>query len=135
MYEADFTYPRAYEVALEALTAPDRPAALICATDRIAYGVYKAARELGLRIPEDVAVTGFGGYDTSEVVTPPLTTVRFDVEVAACVCAETVLRLFRGGHVAPPPTSPKIIAPKASVSGAFIAQIDAFGAIISGGPA
>lgn len=99
VYEADFTYPRAYEVALEALTAPDRPAALICATDRIAYGVYKAARELGLRIPEDVAVTGFGGYDTSEVVTPPLTTVRFDVEVATCVCAETVLRLFRGEPV------------------------------------
>ena len=99
VYEADFTYPTAYAVARKVLLSPDRPEALICATDRIAYGVYKAARELELRIPEDVSVTGFGGYDTSEVVTPPLTTVRFDVEVAACMCAETVLRMFHGEPV------------------------------------
>ncbi len=99
VFEADFTYPGAYAVARRVLAAPDHPRVLICATDRIAYGVYKAARELGVRIPADVAVTGFGGYDTSEVVTPPLTTVRFDVETAACVCAETVLRMFRGEPV------------------------------------
>ena len=98
-YVADFTYPTSYAVARHALEAPDRPEALVCATDRIAYGVYKAARELGLRIPEDVSVTGFGAYDTSEVVTPPLTTVGFDVEAAACVCADTVLKMHRGEPV------------------------------------
>lgn len=98
-YVADFTYPTSYAVARHALEAADRPEALVCATDRIAYGVYKAARELGLRIPEDVSVTGFGAYDTSEVVTPPLTTVGFDVEAAACVCADTVLKMHRGEPV------------------------------------
>ena len=99
IYTADFTYPTAYAVAKRVLASPDRPQALICATDRIAYGVYKAARELGLSIPDDIAVAGFGGYDTSEVVTPPLTTIRFDVETAACVCADTVLRMFHGEPV------------------------------------
>lgn len=98
-YIADFTYPTAYSVARHVLESADRPEILICATDRIAYGVYKAARELGLRIPEDVSVTGFGAYDTSEIVTPPLTTVGFDVEAAACVCADTVLKMHRGEPV------------------------------------
>lgn len=98
-YLADFTYQTAYETALRALSAPDRPEALLCATDRIAYGAYKAARELHLRIPEDLSVTGFGGYDTSEILTPPLTTIRFDVETAACVCADTILRMRQGEPV------------------------------------
>ena len=98
-YLADFTYHTSYTVARRVLQQPDRPQILLCATDRIAYGVYKAARELGLRIPEDISVTGFGGYDTSEVLTPPLTSIRFDFETEACVCADTVLKMFRGEPV------------------------------------
>lgn len=98
-YIADFTYPTACDVARRVLESANHPEALVCATDRIAYGVYKAARELGLRIPDDVSVTGFGAYETSEIVTPPLTTVRFDVEAAACVCADTVLKMHRGEPV------------------------------------
>lgn len=98
-YLADFTYPTACAVARQVLQSPDHPQVLVCATDRIAYGVYKAARELGLRIPEDISVTGFGGYDTSELLTPPLTTIRFDVDTAAFVCADTVLKLTRGEPV------------------------------------
>lgn len=98
-YVADFTYPTAHEVARRVLEDPNHPEALVCATDRIAYGVYKAARELGLRIPEDVSVTGFGAYDTSEIVTPPLTTIGFDVEAAAYVCADTVIKMHHGEPV------------------------------------
>ena len=94
-YLADFTYQTAYTVARRILQQSDRPQILLCATDRIAYGVYKAARELGLRIPQDISVTGFGGYDTRELLTPPLTSIRFDSETEACVCADTVLKMFR----------------------------------------
>lgn len=75
------------------LSGSNPPDALLCATDRIAYGVYKAARELGLRIPQDIGVTGFGGYETSALLDPPLTTVSFDVETAAAICADTILAL------------------------------------------
>lgn len=98
-YLADFTYPTALSAARDILRAPDRPEALVCATDRIAYGVYKAARELGLRIPQDLSVTGFGGYETNELLIPPLTTIRFDAETQAVICAETVLRMSRGEPV------------------------------------
>lgn len=58
-YLADFTYRTACAVARDILRDPQRPQILVCATDRIAYGVYKAAQELGLRIPQDISVTGF----------------------------------------------------------------------------
>lgn len=46
-----------------------------------------------------ISVTGFGGYDTSELLTPPLTSIRFDAETEACICADTVLRMLRGEPV------------------------------------
>lgn len=98
-YLADFTYQTSLAVARDILRSPDRPEVLVCATDRIAYGVYKAARELGLRIPEDISVTGFGGYETNELLIPPLTTIRFDAETQAIICAETVLKMSRGEPV------------------------------------
>lgn len=98
-YLADFTYQTSLAVARDILRSPDRPEVMVCATDRIAYGVYKAARELGLRIPEDLSVTGFGGYETNELLIPPLTSIRFDAETQAVVCADTVLKMFRGEPV------------------------------------
>lgn len=100
-YLADFTYPTARSVALDVLRDAGHPQILICATDRIAYGVYKAAQELGLRIPEDISITGFGGYETSELLTPPLTTIRFDVDTQSVVCADTILKMVRGEPVSP----------------------------------
>ncbi len=98
-YLADFTYQTALSAARDILRDPDRPEILVCATDRIAYGVYKAARELGLRIPQDISVTGFGGYETNELLIPPLTTIRFDAETQAVICAEAVLKMARGEPV------------------------------------
>lgn len=100
-YLADFTYHTACAVARDILRDPQHPQILVCATDRIAYGVYKAAQELGLRIPEDISVTGFGGYETSELLAPPLTTLRFDAETQAVVCADTVLKMIQGDPVSP----------------------------------
>lgn len=89
----DFTYDTSYKQALSLLQQEDSPEAVLCSSDRIAHGVYKACIELGLKIPEDVSVTGFGGYDTSEILNPPLTTIKFDVETSAYVCADTILKM------------------------------------------
>ena len=42
-----------------------------------------AIREHGLRIPEDIAVIGFGGFEWGQYVTPPLTTISLDVVTMA----------------------------------------------------
>jgi signal transduction histidine kinase len=53
-----------------------RPTAVVCATDPIAFGVMEKAWELGLRVPEEVAVTGFDDLPEALQVIPHLTSVR-----------------------------------------------------------
>ncbi|WP_414042338.1 LacI family DNA-binding transcriptional regulator [Macrococcus sp. EM39E] len=51
--------------------------AIICATDNIALGVLKAAQQQGINVPQALSITGFGGYETTSIVTPMITTIRF----------------------------------------------------------
>lgn len=65
-----------YDRARELLGLPNPPTAIFCGNDRMAMGAYDAIKELGLRIPQDVAVMGF---DNQEIIAaylrPGLTTV------------------------------------------------------------
>ena len=58
----------------------ERPTAVFCDDDIIAAGLYLAARERGLRVPDDLSVVGFDDMDFARVLTPPLTTVALDAE-------------------------------------------------------
>jgi len=58
-----------------ALTAPSRPTAIFAYSDLLAVGVLKAAHEVGLRIPQDVALVGYDDIEFAPFVEPPLTTV------------------------------------------------------------
>jgi DNA-binding LacI/PurR family transcriptional regulator len=64
------------EPARQLLSGPDRPTAIYAASDLYAKEVYRAARELGLRVPRDVSVVGFSDDDFAAEMEPPLTTVR-----------------------------------------------------------
>ncbi|GGY10027.1 LacI family DNA-binding transcriptional regulator [Streptomyces djakartensis] len=61
--------------------ARPRPTALVCDDDKLAAGAYKAARRLGLRIPDDVSVTGLDDLALATAIDPELTTVRLDAEL------------------------------------------------------
>ncbi|MER7464974.1 LacI family DNA-binding transcriptional regulator [Streptomyces sp. NPDC097981] len=64
-----------------ALAAPaDRPTAVICDDDILAAGACKAARRLGLRVPDDLSVTGVDDLALATAVEPELTTVRLPAE-------------------------------------------------------
>ncbi|MBL3668134.1 LacI family DNA-binding transcriptional regulator [Streptomyces sp. M2CJ-2] len=71
----------AVTAAQAALTGPDRPTAVICDDDQLAAGTYKAARRLGLRIPDDLSVTGLDDLALATALDPELTTVRLDAEL------------------------------------------------------
>ena len=70
-------------LALELLGSDERPSAVLCLSDSIAYGVYAACAELGLSIPGDVAVAGFGDHPISRLLAPPLTSTVWDVDRVA----------------------------------------------------
>ncbi|MGY0022751.1 LacI family DNA-binding transcriptional regulator [Streptomyces sp. cg35] len=57
-----------------------RPTAIVCDDDKLATGAYKAARRMGLRIPEQLSVTGFDDLSLATAVEPELTTVRLPAE-------------------------------------------------------
>ena len=78
-------------LAVELLSAPDRPTAMFCMSDSIAYGVCVACAELGLNIPGDVSVAGFGEHPMSRLLAPPLTSTAWDVERVAQVATGFLL--------------------------------------------
>ena len=50
--------------------------AVFAGNDMMAYGVYRAAGKMGLKVPDDLSIVGFDDLKFSEIVEPPLTTVR-----------------------------------------------------------
>ncbi len=78
------------------LRRADRPTAIIAGNDLQALGVYQAAREARLHIPEDLSVVGFDDLPVAQWVGPPLTTIRQPLFEMAVAAAELVLALARG---------------------------------------
>jgi LacI family xylobiose transport system transcriptional regulator len=78
------------------LRRPDPPSAIITGNDLQALGVYQAAREKRLHIPEDLSVVGFDDLPVARWVGPPLTTVRQPLIEMAEAAATLVLEMARG---------------------------------------
>ncbi|MFD5681991.1 LacI family DNA-binding transcriptional regulator [Streptomyces bacillaris] len=69
------------EAAEQALAVTgERPTAIVCDDDILAAGACKAARRLGLRVPDDLSVTGFDDLALATAVEPELTTVQLPAE-------------------------------------------------------
>jgi DNA-binding LacI/PurR family transcriptional regulator len=74
--------------------------ALICDDDILAGGVYMAARQRGIRIPEDLSVVGFDDLDFARVLAPPLTTVAIDAEHLGAAAFDALKRDLAGEPIA-----------------------------------
>jgi LacI family transcriptional regulator len=83
--------------APELLRLPDPPTAIISGSDEQAYGVCKAAKALGLKVPADVSVIGFDDIELCQWVSPQLTTVRQPLADMAREATRIVIELARGG--------------------------------------
>lgn len=86
----------AAQAALELLRQPNRPTAILGANDIIAAGAIKAARRLGLRLPEDLAVIGFDDSTICPVLEPALTSVHIDCRRMGELCMERLKALLDG---------------------------------------
>ncbi len=86
---SDWSADDARVLARRLLESDDRPSAIQAASDEMAYGVMAAARDLGLRIPDDLSVIGIDDHDLADVFA--LTTVRQDVEAQGVGAAEALL--------------------------------------------
>src|SRR6476469_5984102 len=80
LHACEYSLNGAHPLARDLLTAAERPTAIFALSDSVALGVYAACRELGLRIPDDVAVVGFDDQPVSRLLDPPLTSVRWHTD-------------------------------------------------------
>ncbi|MFI9007990.1 LacI family DNA-binding transcriptional regulator [Actinosynnema sp. NPDC053489] len=91
-----FSFEDGFAHARELLRLPDPPTAVLCGNDLQALGVYEAARQEGLRIPEDLSVVGFDDIPAVQWCGPPMTTVRQPMVEMGAAAAELVLSLAAG---------------------------------------
>lgn len=75
------------------------PDAIVCANDNIAVGVCEAAKQHGLSIPKDFRVTGFDNFDKASHFEPKISTVGHIREEVGYLCADLLLRIWRGEQV------------------------------------
>ncbi|WP_329458663.1 LacI family DNA-binding transcriptional regulator [Streptomyces sp. NBC_01497] len=78
-----------------------RPTAIVCDDDILAAGACKALRRLGLRVPEDVSVTGFDDLALATAVEPELTTVHLPAEHVGERGMGALLAVLEGREPAP----------------------------------
>ena len=91
LFQAPYNRYDAYQVGLGLLSGPDRPPAIICATDDQAIGVLRAARELRIDVPGGLLVAGFDNVKEAALTDPPLTTVAADRPAMARAAVDLLL--------------------------------------------
>nr|WP_142056717.1 LacI family DNA-binding transcriptional regulator [Pseudonocardia kunmingensis] len=92
----DFSYDVGRRAGAALLDLPARPTAIVGGSDTIALGIMEAARVRGLRIPDELSVTGFDDTEVATMAAPPLTVIRQPLREMGRVALKTVLRLAAG---------------------------------------
>ena len=76
------------------ITAADRPTALICGNDVLAWGALHALSRAGIGVPDEMTVTGIGDFSGSRDFEPALTTVRIPAGAIGRQAADGIVRLI-----------------------------------------
>jgi LacI family transcriptional regulator len=77
------------------------PAGLVCANDEIALGALRAARDLGIQVPDQLAITGWDDIPVAALVSPTLTTVRQPMRELGSIAAVLLAERISAGRVEP----------------------------------
>lgn len=80
------------------LRGPDRPTAMIMVNDVTAITAIQRCKDLGLTVPEDISVVGFGNLRTASVIDPPLTTFAEDIPTMVKRIVEALSRKMQNSH-------------------------------------
>lgn len=92
----DYSIESGHAAVRELLSRHTPFTAVLTGSDVIAFGVIKALREAGLRVPQDIEVIGFDNIPGSEMIDPPLTTVVQPISELGLQAAQALLSLLSG---------------------------------------
>ena len=99
MLHGDAQAASALSCAERLLRTASRPTGLLAVNDHIAMGSIRAARNLGLRVPQDISIVGFDGIELGSFMNPALTTLRLPIRQMGVTVAEMILRLIAGEEI------------------------------------
>jgi LacI family transcriptional regulator len=102
--EADFSSASGYRETCALLALPERPTAIVAASDLMALAALQAIRDVGLQPAHDVAIVGFDDLEAAALAHPPLTTIRQDRQELGTVAAELAIELIEDAEAVPPAT-------------------------------
>ncbi len=91
-----YSMPNGYVTTQSLLSSGEKFTALYATSDIMGVGAYRALREAGIRIPEDVSVVGFDGAEMGDYVLPKLTTLKQPVEEMAKAIFDQLYDLING---------------------------------------
>jgi LacI family transcriptional regulator len=100
--DGDYFHRTGFTATERLLQLPEPPDAITCASDVMAIAAMVAIEKAGLRVPEDIAVTGFDDAPFAATVKPSLTTVRQDAIGLGTAAAEGILRMLERPDEPPP---------------------------------
>jgi DNA-binding LacI/PurR family transcriptional regulator len=90
--QVEFNSPtEGWQEARALLSLPTRPTALFAASDEVAIGVLRAARELGVHVPKELSVVSVDDIEMASYVSPPLTTMQIPKSEMAAFAVRTLI--------------------------------------------
>jgi LacI family transcriptional regulator len=94
--ERPYTVADGRSALRQLLSAPVRPTAVMCGNDVLAFGALFEAAAMGLRVPQDLSITGFDDLDLAGQMVPPLTTIRVPAAEMGRRAADQLVGVARG---------------------------------------
>ena len=92
--EGDWSATSGYDLLKRLVARQPDLTAIFAHNDRMAVGAIRAARDLGVRVPQDLAVIGFDDMPLASYFDPPLTTMRQDTFAIGRACAGLLIELL-----------------------------------------
>jgi LacI family transcriptional regulator len=99
--QGDFTRAGGARAMCKLIEQAERPTAVFCANDLMAIGAMDAAHELGMRIPDDIAIVGYDDIEAASLVSPKLTTVLNPAYEKGKAAGQLLLERVQGKYKGP----------------------------------
>jgi LacI family transcriptional regulator len=97
--DSNFEIDHGLRAARRLLDLHQPPTAIFAFNDNIAIGALQAARERGIKVPDQLSVVGFDDVEAAEIVTPPLTTIRQPLAEMGRMAVSLLERLIEGQRI------------------------------------
>lgn len=99
LVNGDFTFEGGVQAIAELLSCPERPTAILAATDLTALGCMVGAQKHGLQIPADISVIGIDDIKAAQYVTPALTTIQIPMQEMGKKAVKLIFSSLNGDDI------------------------------------